>query len=227
MASESCTSATGFCATLQFGYLMSSNLFYVALCCSDALFAGGERSHAERQGQGKGARPRAEDGGQVSLCCLRKPLSGDCSGPGCAILDASFSPFLFSGAHLQAKGIVGSSEISTRPTLTAQSPIVRKEASEAMISSVHSHLRVLAIHINLLCSDLVRSSCFTSKPCTDTRYVRDYLHFFNVDRTCKFRRPLHPAVFEELKRQHDRFSYTGPLTGHDGGVSALAFNRET
>ncbi len=40
-------------------------------------------------------------------------------------------------------------------------------------------------------------------------------------------RPLHPAVFEELKRQHDRFSYTGPLTGHTGGVSALAFNRET
>ena len=40
-------------------------------------------------------------------------------------------------------------------------------------------------------------------------------------------RPLHPAVFEELKRQHDRFSYTGPLTGHAGGVSALAFNRET
>lgn len=40
-------------------------------------------------------------------------------------------------------------------------------------------------------------------------------------------RPLHPAVFEELKRQHDRFSYTGPLTGHDGGVTALAFNRQT
>eukprot|EP00752_Nemacystus_decipiens_P018632 g16706.t1 len=40
-------------------------------------------------------------------------------------------------------------------------------------------------------------------------------------------KPLHPAVFEELKRQHDRFSYTGPLTGHEGGVSGLAFNRET
>ncbi|CAM9635048.1 unnamed protein product [Ectocarpus sp. 6 AP-2014] len=40
-------------------------------------------------------------------------------------------------------------------------------------------------------------------------------------------KPLHPDVFEELKRQHDRFSYTGPLTGHEGGVSALAFNRET
>ncbi|CAM9599866.1 unnamed protein product [Scytosiphon promiscuus] len=40
-------------------------------------------------------------------------------------------------------------------------------------------------------------------------------------------KPLHPAVFEELQRQHDRFSYTGPLTGHGGGVSALAFNRET
>ncbi|CAM9480076.1 unnamed protein product, partial [Hapterophycus canaliculatus] len=40
-------------------------------------------------------------------------------------------------------------------------------------------------------------------------------------------KPLHPAVFEELKRQHDRLSYTGPLTGHGGGVSALAFNRQT
>ncbi|CAN0392359.1 unnamed protein product, partial [Ectocarpus sp. 12 AP-2014] len=40
-------------------------------------------------------------------------------------------------------------------------------------------------------------------------------------------KPLHPDVLEELKRQHDRFSYTGPLTGHEGGVSALAFNRET
>lgn len=40
-------------------------------------------------------------------------------------------------------------------------------------------------------------------------------------------RPVHPAVLEELKRQHDRFVYTGPLTGHEGGVSALAFNRET
>lgn len=40
-------------------------------------------------------------------------------------------------------------------------------------------------------------------------------------------RYMHPDVMEDLKRQHNRLQYGGLITGHQGGVTALAFNRET
>ncbi|CAM9305780.1 unnamed protein product [Laminaria digitata] len=39
--------------------------------------------------------------------------------------------------------------------------------------------------------------------------------------------PQHPVALEDFKRQRADLEYAGPLTGHEGGVTALSFNRES
>ena len=61
------------------------------------------------------------------------------------------------------------------------------------------------------------------------RFDRDHIHHANsalFEFLLRSTRPQHPAVIEGLKRQRANLEHAGPVTGHEGGVTALSFNRE-